>query len=209
MTNSSDLTSKYISQDLQVFLEAMIILQISQEEAYQKFSDLANRYGETLRRLNKHIQDSQLSCDHEAHKKGLSEYEGALEIYMPAVMAMAKFFWDKENYVQVERIFYQYSDICSEHPIWQLNLSHTIFMQENRYEEAIEHYEPLVRKAGDKILSVAAIVLANLCVSYIMAFRVVTQLPIFSFEDNFAYFYSYTWKRQVKGQKTRIPCSLF
>lgn len=38
-----------------------------------------------------------------------------------------------------------------------------------RYNEAIRYYEPIVNKASDNMLSLTAIVLANLCVSYIMA----------------------------------------
>lgn len=44
-------------------------------------------------------------------------------------MAMAKIYWDKENYVQVERIFHQCADICCEHDTWKLNVAHTFFMQ--------------------------------------------------------------------------------
>jgi len=41
-------------------------------------------------------------------------------------------------------------------------------LQENKFKEATGFYEPLVKKSYDKILNVSAIVLANLCVSYIM-----------------------------------------
>jgi tetratricopeptide repeat protein 30 len=44
-------------------------------------------------------------------------------------MAMAKIWWDKEDYAQVERIFQQSSDLCSEHNLWKLNVAHTFFMQ--------------------------------------------------------------------------------
>lgn len=41
-------------------------------------------------------------------------------------------------------------------------------MQENKFAEAARYYEPIVRRHMDDLLSVTAIVLANLCVSYIM-----------------------------------------
>lgn len=41
-------------------------------------------------------------------------------------------------------------------------------MQENKYKEAIRYYEPLVKKNFDNLLDMTAIVIANLCVSYIM-----------------------------------------
>ena len=47
-----------------------------------------------------------------------------------------------------------------------------IMVQDNRYQEAIQYYEPIVKKSGDNILAAPAIVLANLCVSYIMTNRV-------------------------------------
>lgn len=47
-------------------------------------------------------------------------------------------------------------------------------MQDNHYKEAIRYYEPVVKKNADNLLSVTAIVLANLCVSYIMTSQVGT-----------------------------------
>lgn len=47
-------------------------------------------------------------------------------------------------------------------------MAHTVFMQDNKYKEAIRLYEPIVKARSDDILGVQAIVLANLCVSHIM-----------------------------------------
>ena len=49
-------------------------------------------------------------------------------------------------------------------------LTLTLTVQETKFKEAIRYYEPVVKKQqeGDNILSVPAIVLANLCVAYIM-----------------------------------------
>ena len=44
----------------------------------------------------------------------------------------------------------------------------TLYLQENKFKEATGFYEPIVKKNFDSILNVSAIVLANLCVSYIM-----------------------------------------
>merc|ERR1719495_1466210 len=83
-------------------------------------------------------------------------------------MAQAKIFWDRENYQAVEKIFRKSVEFCNENDTWKLNVAHVLFMQENKYKEAIGFYEPVVKKHYDNILSVSAIVLANLCVSYIM-----------------------------------------
>lgn len=68
----------------------------------------------------------------------------------------------------VEKIFRQSAEFCSEHEIWKLNVGHVFFLQEGKYKDAIRYYEPFVRRQMDDLLSITAIVLANLCVSYIM-----------------------------------------
>jgi tetratricopeptide repeat protein 30 len=62
----------------------------------------------------------------------------------------------------------QSAEFCSEHDTWKLNVAHVFFMQENKFKEAIHYYEPIIAKHEDSIVEVTAIVLANLCVSYIM-----------------------------------------
>merc|ERR1712193_194762 len=71
-------------------------------------------------------------------------------------------------YQQVEKLFRKSVEFCNESDIWKLNVAHVLFMQENKFKEATGFYEPIVRKNFDSILNVSAIVLANLCVSYIM-----------------------------------------
>lgn len=68
----------------------------------------------------------------------------------------------------VERLFRQSAEFCSEHDAWKLNVAHVFFMQESKFKEAIRYYDPIVKKKSEAILDVPAIVLANLCVSYIM-----------------------------------------
>jgi tetratricopeptide repeat protein 30 len=84
-------------------------------------------------------------------------------------MMQAKVYWDKGNYSMVEKIFRQSAEFCSEHETWKLNVAHVFFMQDNKYRDAIRYYEPFVRQQMEKsLLDITAIVLANLCVSYIM-----------------------------------------
>ena len=118
-----------------------------------------------------------------------TEIDQQMQSYIPLLMAQAKIYWDLENYEQVEKVFYKSVDFCSDHDTWKLNVAHTLFMQvsqvacarmksdsnnksdqsqENKDEEATGFYEQLVKKNYDNILNVSAIVLANLCVSYIM-----------------------------------------
>jgi len=61
-------------------------------------------------------------------------------------------------------------EFCAEHPTWRLNVAHVFFMQETKFKDSIKYYEPIVESSlqQDSILSIQAIVLANLCVGYIM-----------------------------------------
>jgi len=168
LAENAHLTFKYLSQELFEYLDATIITVTAPEEAYRKFDDLANKHTETLRKLTKQIQDARMARDNEMIKKALKEYDDALEGYIPVLMAMVKIYWDIENYPMVEKIFRQSAEFCSEHDTWKLNVAHVFFMQETKFRDAIRYYEPIVKKQSESILDITAIVLANLCVSYIM-----------------------------------------
>ncbi|PSN41736.1 Tetratricopeptide repeat protein 30A [Blattella germanica] len=159
-----DLAADYLYN----FLDALITQQTSPEEAYRKFDDIASKHTETLRKLTKQVQEARQNHDDESVKRAVGEYEDALERYIPVLMAQAKIYWDMENYAQVEKIFRKSVEFCNENDTWKLNVAHVLFMQENKFKEATGFYEPIVKKHYDNILNVSAIVLANLCVSYIM-----------------------------------------
>ena len=168
MAENSHLVQQNLPQDVYDYLDGAILKQSSPEEAFRKFDEIANKHVDVLRRLTKSIQDARIARNNDAIRQAIMEYDEALEAYIPGLMAMAHIFWEKEQYSQVERIFRQSAEFCSEHDVWKLNVAHTFFMQENRYKEAVRYYEPIVKKNADNILDVTAIVLANLCVSYIM-----------------------------------------
>jgi len=168
MADNSSLTYKHLSPDLYCFLDATILLQTSPSDAYHKFDGLANKHIEVLRRLTKQIQDARIARDNDAIKRSLKDYDEALERYIPVLMAMARVYWDLCNYPLVEKIFRQSAEFCSEHDVWKLNVAHVFFMQENKFNEAIRYYEPFVTRNKEDLLEVSAMVLANLCVSFIM-----------------------------------------
>eukprot|EP00698_Gefionella_okellyi_P013175 TRINITY_DN3593_c0_g1_i1.p1 TRINITY_DN3593_c0_g1~~TRINITY_DN3593_c0_g1_i1.p1 ORF type:complete len:652 (-),score=155.31 TRINITY_DN3593_c0_g1_i1:214-2169(-) len=165
LAENAHLTYKNLSPELFDFLDAVITQQTSPEEAYRKFDDLASKHTETLRKLTKAVQDARQKTQEEL-RRAVRDYEDALEKFMPVLMSMARLYWDRENYPQVEKVFRQSAEFCAEHPIWRMNVAHVFFMQE-KFKEAIRYYEPFVKKEKH-VLSVSAIVLANLCVSYIM-----------------------------------------
>jgi len=168
LAENQALVAKCLSQEEYEYINALILQHTSKEEAYKKFQELGNRHIDTLRKLTKKIQDARLAKDPESLKKSLKEYDDALEKYIPVLMAQAKIYWEMENYEMVEKIFIQSAEFCSEHEVWRLNMAHVLFMQETKFKEAIRYYEPIVKAHEDDLLSVSAIVLANLCVAYIM-----------------------------------------
>ncbi|CAK65556.1 unnamed protein product (macronuclear) [Paramecium tetraurelia] len=150
------------------FVDALILSAASPEESFKKFQILANKHIDTLRRITKSIQDARLNRDNEGIKKSLKEFDDCLEKFIPVLMAQAKIYWDKDNYSQVEKLFRQSAEFCADHDVWKLNVAHVFYVQDNKYREAIRYYEPIVKKNSDNLLSLTAIVVANLCVSYIM-----------------------------------------
>lgn len=169
LADYSSLTYKYLDDYLYQFLDAKITQQTSPEEAFRKFDEMASRYADKLRRLTKQVQEAKHSHDDELVKRRVEDYDDTLECYVPVLMAEAKIYWQKDNYGQVEKIFRKSVEFCNESDVWRLNVAHVLFMQETKYKEAIGFYEPIVKKHFKDILSLSAIILANLCVSYIMS----------------------------------------
>ncbi len=167
LAENVDLTYKCNQEDFE-YIEALIVQQATPEESYRKFEQLADKHIDSLRKITKNIQDGRLARDNEGIKKSLKEFDECLEKYIPCLMGMTKIYWEKENYSMVEKLFRQSAEFCADHEIWKLNVAHVFYVQENKYKEAIRYYEPLVKKNFDNLLDMTAIVIANLCVSYIM-----------------------------------------
>ena len=168
MAENTHLTYRYLTPELYEFLDAGIMVQTSPEEAFRKYDVLTAKHIEALRKHTKAIQDARLAHDNEGVKAALKQYDDALERYVPVLMGMARIYWERENYAEVEKIFRQAAEFASDHDVWKLNFAHVFFMQEGKFREAIRYYEPIVKKHLDRLLDVTAIVLANLCVAYIM-----------------------------------------
>ena len=177
MAENPQLVAKHLPAETHQFLDATILAQTVPEEAYRKFEELVQRNADKLRRLTRKIQEFREGRDDKALKKTLAEYDETLDAYVPALMAQAKIYWDNENYQQVEKILRQGADYCADNEAYKTNIAHTCFMQalsnDEKYVDAIAYYEPIVREkledeSGMGVLNVTAIVLANLCVAYIM-----------------------------------------
>jgi len=167
LAENSDLTYKYLEGQDFAFLDSLILAQSSHDEAIKRFEELSQKHIETLRRDTRNIQDARRQRDQNMVKKLLHDFDEALNKYIPVLMGQAKIYWDLEQYSQVERIFRQSAEFSSEHEAWKLNVAHVFFMQE-KFKECIRYYDPFVRKHQENLLSVTAIILANLCVAYVM-----------------------------------------
>ncbi|XP_001943853.2 tetratricopeptide repeat protein 30A isoform X1 [Acyrthosiphon pisum] len=163
----SPVKDKYLSNYIREFVDAVIAQQSSPDEAYRKLDNMANKLVDSLRKATRSVQESREARDDKRAKSALLDYENTLEKFIPVTMAQAKIYWDLENYAQAETIFYKSVEFCNENDTWRLHVAHVLFMQE-KFKEAIAFYEPIVKKNYNNILSVSAIVLANLCVSHIM-----------------------------------------
>uniref|UniRef100_A0A914VNJ5 Tetratricopeptide repeat protein 30 n=1 Tax=Plectus sambesii TaxID=2011161 RepID=A0A914VNJ5_9BILA len=168
LAENAHLTYKYLTQYLYDFLDAVITQQTSPDDAFMKFDVIATQQTDELRKLTKRVQEARQSHDDEGVKRTVDAYDEALERYLPVLMGQAKIYWDLTEYGQVEKIFRKSVEFSSEHDMWKLNVAHTLFMQESKFKEAAGFYEPIVKKNFDRILDISAIVLANLCVCYIM-----------------------------------------
>lgn len=109
------------------------------------------------------------------------------------LMAQCNIFWKQENYREVEKLLQNAREFCAVHNTWKLNLAHTYFIQENSYPDAILHYETIYENNLNNLLELPAIVIANLCVSYIMVtknakaediIRTLENLETASMEEN-------------------------
>jgi len=167
LAENADLTYKCMNAQDYEFLDGLILAQSAPEEAYRRFDELSAKHIDALRRGTKKIQDARRQRDQNAVKAFLGEFDEALAKYIPVLMGQAKIYWDMEHYSMVEKIFRQSAEFCSEDESWKLNVAHIFFMQE-KFKECIRYYEPFVRRHNENLLGVTAIILANLCVAYVM-----------------------------------------
>jgi tetratricopeptide repeat protein 30 len=164
-----------LGETLYAYIDAMVLTHRAPADAYRKLDLLAAAHIAVLRTCISKLQVARMSTFSSDTKNALDialeAYDVALESYIPVLMAQAKLYWDLGNYPVVETLFKQSAEFCSDHPVWRLHVAHVFFMQE-KFADAIRYYAPLVEQqqttAKGSVLNVPAIVLANLCVSYIM-----------------------------------------
>eukprot|EP00624_Nannochloropsis_granulata_P006958 evm.model.NODE_5589_length_28864_cov_20.848082.6 len=101
LAQSAGSAHSFLPPELYEYFEATILVVTSPEEAYRKYDDLTNKHIDQLRKLTKAIQDARIKLDNEAIKQALREYDEGLERYIPVLMAMARIYWERQNYAMV------------------------------------------------------------------------------------------------------------
>ncbi len=170
LAENTHLHENFLSNDLYDFLEATITAQTSPVDAYRKFEVLSRGNIDNLRKITKLLNETRKSGNSEKIQDAIQKFLEALDAFIRILMAQSNIFWEKENYEKVEKLLESHREFAGDHEIWRLNLAHTLFMESDKYKECLEFYEPLVRAPANaqSILEVNAMVLANLCVSWIM-----------------------------------------
>lgn len=89
---------------------------------------------------------------------------------------LAVILWENCQYSLLERIMLKVEPILIQTDYWPIWYAHSLFMQDTRYEECCFLYEKLLPNSGpasssETLLNVDPIVLANLCVSYLLTAR--------------------------------------
>jgi tetratricopeptide repeat protein 30 len=132
-------------------LDATLLKYSAPEEAYAKFDELGDKHIDVLRKLTKQVQEARSNHDEETIKQAVTEYEEAVNRYIPILMAQSKIYWENSDYQMIEKIFRKSVEFCNENDTWKLNVAHVLFMQESKYKEAISFYEPAVKKYYDNV----------------------------------------------------------
>eukprot|EP00736_Rhodelphis_marinus_P012822 Rmarinus@m.23782 len=161
------LAIRNLSPDVNAFVDAMIESQFSPEEAFRNFEELSKDHIERLQRVTRHIQEIRPERHTPEMKHVARDYERAIDQYIPVLMGMCKIYWDREVWTMVEKILRQNEDDCGDNDAWRTNMAHACYMQ-GKYQEAIQYYE-LVVQSAPRLLDLPAIVVGNLCVSYVLA----------------------------------------
>ena len=167
LAQNSDLTFRYVSAADYEYLETLIFQNASKQEAAKKFAGIGASHLDTLKKVTSRIKNAQVDKNDAELQKALKQYDQCLEKYVPVLMAQARIFWDEDSFQQVERVLKEAQDYCSINDIWKLNLAHCLFVQE-KYSDSLTYYQTVYQKNLDSLLSLPAIVIANLCVSLIM-----------------------------------------
>ncbi|CAI2360637.1 unnamed protein product [Moneuplotes crassus] len=158
---------KLIEKDDLEYISTLILQQRDPKEACINYQKLLNEYRISITNLKSKLEDLP---ERSLERNSISIRISALtEKYVAVLTNQAKISWDNKDYNNVEALFKESADICDENKVFQVNLAHSVYMQSKNYPEAIKYYEEIIEKHKDNLLKCETIVIANLCVCYILS----------------------------------------
>jgi tetratricopeptide repeat protein 30 len=169
IANNLQLSSDLVDEDLIQYTRSLSI--VDQEEALKQLESLTVDYTETIdslnNELNKHIDNG----NEEMITTVSEKVDGKIFMLLSIVMAHAHIYWKQKDYVAAEQVLRNAPNICTDSNSWKLNMAHVLFIQQGlKIKECITYYQSIVdAETKDSILRVSPVVLANLCVAYIVS----------------------------------------
>lgn len=170
ISDNAHLKFELLSQNMSDYFDASIMASMNPERAIDKFDTLVKTSTSSIRALNKQ-RDRELNNKNTKDAQSLYyDIIHELDFLLAALMSQARLYWEREEFELVEELLRRFDDLCGEEDEWKINMAHSLFVQQGqKFKESIALYETVVSKCeAESILNVSPIVLANLCVAYIM-----------------------------------------
>jgi hypothetical protein len=170
LSDNAHLKFDLLGQNMSDYFDASIMAGVNPEKAIEQFETLVKRSTSIIKALRKQ-RDRELKNNNTKYAQSLfHEIRHELDFFLAVLMSQARLYWEREEFETVEEVLGKFADLCGEEEEWKINMAHSLFVQQgSKFMESISFYEPVVSNCGDEsILTLSPIVLANLCVAYIM-----------------------------------------
>lgn len=151
LLDNPELTDALLSQEMYDYIDGVILAETAPEEGFDKLEAL-------LLKQSKTISNGDASA--------ISSVTRETEKHLAVLMVLAKIRWESGDYEAAEKILRQHGETHVANKVWKLNIAHTYFVQ-GKYEDAARSYKAFLPESDKDLLETPAIVLANLCVSYV------------------------------------------
>ena len=178
--------SRLLETDEYLYVKALILEQTKPNEALKQYETIINNYKKQLEIVNKRLDElaskdvqTRIGDDEDLQNEMMNEdlkeierlnqEKGYMRERLVAVLSnKAKIYWDNKQFAKAEEVFSANKEYCKGLNVFNLNVGHTLFMQEEKYDLAIHYYDLIIQKNTHDLNLVDAFVLANLCVCYIV-----------------------------------------
>ena len=156
------------------FLDASLLAATSPDDALDQFDGLGKEIAKRIRKASKLVSDAENEGDDVALAAAHSELDDAISGYQPVLMAMAKIHWEKKDYEIGSAGFSgnRATSALTEKPALPISATPclcraSIARQRSATSRWSKGQSPVVAKAQSWTLP--PVVLANLCVSFILS----------------------------------------